>query len=228
MARDERSAIERHLAACGACHAEALRERAVHDLLRSRAGALRETAPAHLRDRVRRGSRVLPLPSTRPARRAATSWRMPLAAGLLLALIGAGAFAPAGSVLAAQLAFDHLKCQWLSPSNPGVDPETLETHWQDSHGWAIDVPPGDPAAGLVLEGARRCLFHGGSMAHVFYRFEGQSVSLFIVPSPSSRDHGQAIMGIDTLTWAAGDRTYALVGGVPHEQLVRAARALRQR
>ncbi len=219
--------VERHLTGCGACRASALEQREVHDLLRGRAGDLRDTAPAGLRARVGRPAspRVVPFSQPSVARRPA--WRLPAAAALALAVLGAGALAPGGTVLAAQLALDHLKCQWLAREADHQQPEALEQQWAAEHSWSIEVPPSQPAEHLRLTGLRRCLFHGGSMAHVHYRHGDTPVSLFILPGTRHAASSLAIMGQQTVSWSDATHTYALVGPTSDKELPAIARQFQQ-
>lgn len=220
LGRAERQAVDEHIAHCAACRGRAMRERAVRELVHARADTLRGSAPDGLRARVRRRpARVIPMEARRAVRRPA--WRLPLAASLLLGVIGAGLFgalAPSGSLLAAQLTLDHLKCGFLAHDERGISPATLEARWEAQQGWAIHVPAPDLARGLRLVGLRRCLFSGGTMAHVLYDYRGHALSLFVLRGPRQADAALAIMGYGTRTWSAGQHTLALVGHVPRDNL----------
>jgi anti-sigma factor RsiW len=222
---DETAALDRHLAACPACRATAARERSVRQLLRARALELRETAPPGLAARVRARGRVAVFVPRR-ARSGRPFWQLPLAAMLLLSLVGGGLvalLAPSGTLLAAELALDHAKCQWLSKGKAHGAPASAQAEWAATQGWRITVPPGAPEEELEFNGARRCLFHGGSMAHLMYRDHGAPVSLFILPEPRQVPPAVAIMGAEMVTWSAGGQTLALVGGRSREELADLAR-----
>jgi anti-sigma factor RsiW len=206
--------LEDHLADCPACRVSALEQREVHDLLRARGGDLRESAPASLRARLERPStaRVVPFfRSSQPVTARRPAWRLAAAAALALAIVGASALAPGGTLLAAQLALDHLKCQWLAREADGQQPAALEQEWAAAHGWPIDIPPSHPTEHVTLTGLRRCLFHGGSMAHVHYRHGETPISLFILQGPREAAASLAIMGQQTVSWSDATHTYALVG-----------------
>jgi anti-sigma factor RsiW len=214
LAPGDRQRVEDHLAACPSCRRGAERERAVHQLVRARAPELREAAPPHLRARL--AATPARAGAARPAPRRPL-WQLPAAAVIALTVLGAGLFGallPSGTLLAAQLAFDHLKCRLLAHDEPGVSPDVLAARWQASQGWAIDVPPGDPAHDLTLTGLRRCLFHGGSMAHLLYDYHGEPVSLFVLRGARQAPPGLEIMGTDTVVWSTGERTMAVVGRLP--------------
>jgi anti-sigma factor RsiW len=239
LAASDQEMVDAHLAGCERCRATALCERAIHGLLRSRASRLHEAAAPRLRERILAGRR------REEARRDATSpvhpatastaarspwWRLPLAAGVALALLSASllaAFAPSGTVLAAELAFDHLKCRLIATPDRTADAAALEARWRAREGWAVDVPPPDRLAGLELAGLRRCLFHGGKMAHISYTWRGRPVSLFVLRDPTHQSSGLAIMGVATTTWVGDGHTYALTGDLPDPELRVLARELRR-
>jgi anti-sigma factor RsiW len=207
----QRDRVGGHLAVCPPCAADAAEQREIRGLLRERAPELREAAPDALKGRLGHAAGRRP---ARPVPRATPRWFVPLAAGLVLVLTGGLAvalLAPAGTVLAAELAVDHMKCRLMPPQAVGNAAE-LERRWRDQRGWPITVPEPDARAGLEVAGLRRCLFHGGSLAHVFYDHHGETVSLFVLPGRRQTSPGLAIMGVRAATWSSGDRTYGLVGG----------------
>jgi anti-sigma factor RsiW len=221
LAGDEASRFASHLEACHACSTDLAVQRAVREALRASAGALAEPAPAALRARVEavvRPTRVLSFDAGRKAapRRLARVWHwMPrsVAAALVVAVagvVGVGALAPPGSVLALELTLDHLKCRLIAALDPASQPEELARRWQAERGWAIQVPASSAERGLTLLGLRTCLFHEGHLAHVMYDLRGQRVSLFVMPDRASAAAGLSMMGQHTVSWTRGDRTYALV------------------
>lgn len=215
--------LRRHLDACPACADDVRRQQDARQALRGHAAQLRGAAPDALRQRVEalvaaeagRG-KVLPM----AAHRARRAWARPLtwmprsvAAALLLAVSGivaAGALAPTGGVLAAQLALDHLKCLVIAPTEPGVDARRIERQWEQSHGWAVTLPESSPERGIALVGLRTCLYHDGRMAHVLYDRGGHRVSLFVMPHREAAAAVLDVFGQQTRTWTRDGRTYALV------------------
>ena len=208
----EARTVEAHVETCQRCAAAVGVEQAARTLLRRHAPALRATAPAGLR------ARIVPAASTRvvPFRPRRPLWRfVPLsaAAALLLAVlsvVAVGALAPQGTLLAAQLTLDHVKCLLLDRSHGPADPAGLSAHWEAAHGWAVDIPASAAEQHLELVGLRQCLFDGGTMAHVLYRHEERNVSLFILPRSRPSVPVLEIMGHETIVWQGQDRTYALV------------------
>jgi anti-sigma factor RsiW len=216
LAPAEARAVEAHVEACQGCAAAVATGQAARTLLRRHAPALRTPAPAGLRARVTPAAspKVVPFRPRRPL------WRLvPLsaAAALLLAalsVVAMGALGPQGTVLAAQLTLDHLKCLLLDRPHGPADPAGLAAHWEAEHGWAVDIPASAAEQHLELVGLRQCLFDGGTMAHVLYRHEGRSVSLFILPRARPSVPVLEIMGHETIVWQGQDRTYALVVDEP--------------
>jgi anti-sigma factor RsiW len=113
-------------------------------------------------------------------------------------------------VLAAQLAFDHLKCLVVAATEAGVVPAEVERQWQERRGWPIGVPASAPSLDLQLVGLRTCLYHDGHMAHVLYEHGGQRVSLFVMPQREAAAAVLSVFGQQTRTWSHDGRTYAMV------------------
>jgi anti-sigma factor RsiW len=221
---------DRHFAACPACGTLLGAERAVRTLLREEATVLREPAPAALRERMQPAARVVAF-APRAATRRPLWRRVPLAAAasLLVALTGiaaAGLLAPSGTLLAAQLTLDHLKCTWLTHGDTGPDPVAAAHAWREQYGWDISVPPSSTAPQLRLVGVRRCLFSDGAMAHLVYEHAGQSVSVFILPTARAASPETAIMGHEMVTWSHDGRTYAVVADLARDEMARVGAFLR--
>lgn len=211
---DESARVEAHLLACRRCRTDAEAGRAVHALLRERAASLRDHASDSLRAAVvPAASRIPPVAASR---RVVPRWApLAAAAALVVAIVG-GAFSERGSLFAAQLALDHLKCVVLKHSHYEGDVPQLEQAWQTSQGWHVEIPSG-AGAGLRLVALRQCLASHGQMAHVMYDRAGRTLSLFILQD-AARDTGELeIMGYSTATRTRDDRTYALVADVPPEE-----------
>jgi anti-sigma factor RsiW len=207
-----------HVDSCPACARDVAIQHQVRESLRARASALREAAPPPLEARIRAavGRRTV-IAFERPARAQAPrpAWRArrfvpaSLAAGLLLA-VAAGALSPSGSVLAAQLALDHLKCKLIAPVAPGSDARQLGERWKAERGWPVQVPASSPDLRLELVGLRNCLYHDGTLAHVMYDLRGRRLSLFVMPHAHADAHALTVLGQRTVTWTKGDRAYAVV------------------
>lgn len=224
---DETPALEAHLRACAACRELAAAGREVHELLRARADQLKERAPAALRERLAAGGGRA---AGQPRATGLLARWVPAsaAAALLLAVVSVVAVGSLGGgrVLAAQLTLDHLKCLLLADTSRAADAARLAETWARDRGWHIRVPPSSPEARVTLAAMRRCLYGDGEMAHLIYERGGQPVSLFILPRPREAAPILAIMGHETIAWAAGDRTYAVVGKLTHDELAEVAGYLR--
>jgi anti-sigma factor RsiW len=218
----EQGAVSAHLAACPACARDAALQLVVRQALRTHAATLTEAAPASLRARVAAIATAAP-PAERatvvpfatwpaqPERRRRWTGFVPMtAAATLLLAFGVGALSPTGTVLAAQLALDHLKCRAIAPITAGADPYEVGRTWERTRGWPVAVPGSRPALHLQFVGLRRCMYHDGTMAHLMYDYRGHRVSLFVMPHAEANAERLAVLGQQTETWTADGRTYAVV------------------
>src|SRR5438309_3302639 len=79
-----------------------------------------------------------------------------------------------------------------------------------SSGWHLRLPPQLHNAGLQLVGARRCLYGERKIAHIMYRHQGRSVSIFMLPGSARPEELVEVLGHEAAIWSAGDRTFVLV------------------
>ncbi len=219
------SAAGRHLAACPACQHSLRVQRDMHGLLRARADNLQGRAPEALRARL-----VAQAAHRVPTRRWAP-FRMPVAATALLALLGAVTYGLTGAsstVLAAQLALDHLKCIRLVGSATTVTPSQAAQEWGEQYAWTPQIPASPDKASLI--GVRRCLYAHGHLAHLLYDVGGRTVSVFVMPrSEYPTDVAPArhqFLGQQAEVWASGDQSFAVVGDVAPQQLAALAAQFR--
>lgn len=218
-----RAAVADHLATCAECRQAAAVQHGMRDLLVARADGLRTPAPAALAARI---AAQVDRGTQRPAW---APFRVPMAATALLTLLTVGTYGLTGSsttVLAAQLALDHLKCvKIVEGGDPaGLDPHRVADDWAQAYDWTLEVPdvPADVAARLI--GARRCLYGHGHLAHLLYNVNGRVVSLFVMPR-SEHPAGEAaelrqLFGQQARVWAQGHQTFALVSDVDAQGLDR--------
>ncbi|HEX5475725.1 MAG TPA: zf-HC2 domain-containing protein [Vicinamibacterales bacterium] len=227
-APETRRPVDAHLSRCAPCRERVAEERAARDLVRAQAGELRTAVPDGLRARCQ-SQRLARTPPARVSR----AWRwvpLSMAATLLLAIAGAFVFTTAAhdQALAAGLALDHIKCFELRPTVHGaVDASALARAWQRRHGWALTVPPSAPDEHLRLLTARRCLSTDGGVAHLMYLWDGQPLSVYVLPKVVSHDALIDTLGHEAVIWSANGRTYAvLADGHPSglEELVRYVKA----
>jgi anti-sigma factor RsiW len=129
-------------------------------------------------------------------------------------------------VFAAQATLDHLKCMRLGPTTPSSDARACEVSWRASQGWKLDVPTGQQGAGMRLLGYRRCVVTEGRIAHLLYEWNGEIVSLIVLPDGPKVGHAELEMfGQDAVLWTSHDHTYALVGRGDRAALAAAASSL---
>lgn len=211
---------ERHLAECGACQRSLRVQRDMHGLLRARAASLQGRAPDALRGRL-----AAQLAARTPVARRWAPFRMPVAATVLLALTGVltyGLTGASSTVLAAQLALDHLKCATLVSADTAVNPVQAVKEWAQRYEWTPRVPSPSPARKASLVGVRRCLYGHGHLAHLLYEIDGHTVSVFVMPrndypadaAPARHD----FLGQHAEVWADGDQSFAVVGDVAPDVL----------
>jgi anti-sigma factor RsiW len=204
----ERTQVDGHLAGCGACRDRALRERDVRGLIEARRAHLTTaSAPAALRARLEAVARGRTRPGT---------WvRMPIAvaATLLLALSGITLHMATGrstTVLAAQLAADHLKCHKFEHDRGELSAARVRERLLAHHGFDARVPDGRPDLHLRLIGVRRCLTGTGTNAHMLYRFGDRPISLYFVGHRADERETIEVLGRQAHVWTGHNGTYVLV------------------
>lgn len=69
--------------------------------------------------------------------------------------------------------------------------------------------PGETASFDVID-VRRCEYDGGVMAHVLCAWDGQPVSLFVLPGRSDRERWMETIGHDAVIWSDDDVSFALL------------------
>jgi anti-sigma factor RsiW len=212
----ERQAIDAHLEGCPSCRARVSREQAAHDLVCARRGTLRAAAPASLHRRCA-AQRSSSHPAARVIRR---PWvQMSVAASIVVA---AGIFLLFGwgssvETYAAQLAADHLKCFQFPPdASASPDVTLVGRTWQQRAGWALKVAASAPSEQLQLLGVRRCGSSRGRVAHIFYKWRGEPLSVYVLnyrfdrTAGAAHDHDVHRLGEHAIVWTQRERTYAVV------------------
>jgi anti-sigma factor RsiW len=230
----ERAAVESHLQSCPPCRARAAGERVAHDLVCARRQTLRPSVPGNLRERCAAQRRLASPPVPVFAR---TPWvRFSLAATVLLA---AGLFVLFGwgssvETYAAQLAADHLKC-FQFPPDAAAPPDVtlLGKTWQATAGWALKVAASTSSEQLQLLGIRQCGSSRGRVAHVFYRWRGEPLSVYVLNHrfdhgpDAAHDHDFNKLGEHAIVWTVRERTYAVVASKRLPDLQHAAHYVRR-
>jgi anti-sigma factor RsiW len=216
----ERTRVESHVRRCPACRALAEAERAARAVVRERQAALTMTdpAPAGLRDRCRRATTAGA--STRRRRRVLVA----VAATLALAISGWTlrlATERSTTVLAAQLAADHVKCH-LFAGTTDAEASVVQQRLLAEYGFHARVPPTSPDRRFRLLGARRCLTGEGTNAHMLYEVDGRPVSLYLVPSGARAGGDIQVLGKHAHVWSRHNGTYVLVADQQAADLPRLA------
>jgi anti-sigma factor RsiW len=240
IAAAERTLIESHLRVCAPCHSRVAAERAVRALMDThRASLCAERASSSLRDICGRAAedaarpvRSAFLPSRVPrVGGAGARWR-PMALAASLVVIVGGAFtyqltARSTTVLAAELAADHVKCfaanQLLGTHE---DLATVESAMASGFGWTAHLPANASQEGLELVGERPCLYGEGRVAHIMYRYQGRPLSLFMLPDTERGESLVKALGHECAVWSEGGRTFVLVSREPRSDVQRLATYVR--
>lgn len=229
----DRERIEKHIEECSCCREWLAQEQAAHEALRARRSGLRTCASEHLKARcaayatrqpTASAARVSPLMMRRSLIR---RWApMSLAAALVLAvaaLFGLQLTNPA-QALALQTTVDHVKCARFHTPEGTADPVTTARQWQARFGWRLRLPTAasEPAAesGLQLRTVRRCAVTDGRVAHLIYSYQGEPLSVYVLPKRALVDEAQFVRRFqhETVMWSQGDRTYIIVSSGPRDGL----------
>ncbi len=221
IASAERRDVEEHLRTCRSCTRHAAAESAARRVMMVRAATLSVGAPGALRERCI---------ALAPKRREQPWWGAAGLRGLSLAtasLVVAGlagflvyaAATGSPTLLAAELAVDHVKCFALfEPRVADVDAAAVARQLEADYGWRLNVPASSAADRLTLLGARRCLSTDGRVAHVLYRHNGRPVSLFMMPGTRRPAARIAVAGHVARIWTRGSTTCVMVASESEPEL----------
>jgi anti-sigma factor RsiW len=227
----DRRAVEEHLRVCPPCHSRVAAEREVHDLIRRRVPALRQTAaPDALHAKcwllARHAPQAADAPSLAAVPRPGRLAPYALAASLVLVVGGAFVYQAtdkSARVLAAELTADHVKCFALNGvfgKHEGA--AAVESSMANDFGWRMHLPDSPAQAGMELVGSRQCIYGEGEIAHIMYRHDGHPVSLFMLPKTARTDELVEVLGHEAKIWCAGNRTFVLVAREPRADVERMA------
>jgi anti-sigma factor RsiW len=226
----DRDEVERHVRACPPCRSRVEAERVVHELIHARRADLsRPCASEALRGRcaAHAGLQARAAATQSGAVVGGAAWRArvaPLAMAASLVLVVGGAFvyqltAASPSVMAAELAADHLKCFALNGvlhTHDGA--ATVETSMLRLFDWRTHVPADGDVADLELVGSRPCVYGEGKIAHIMYRHHGEPVSLFMLPGIQRSPEVVRALGHEAAIWCDRDRTFVLVAREPRKDV----------
>jgi anti-sigma factor RsiW len=240
LAAADRDAVNEHASLCPPCRARIERERAVRDAMHALQTQLQIAAPPALRSRCERlaawSAPAEAAPALRPPPPPAT-WRSrlaPLAVAATLILIVGSAFVLRTTqlsthVIAAELTADHLKCAVVnSLAGTAQSASYVESSMATRFGWHAHLPEQPEQAGLELVGARPCLYGEGTVAHIMYRHEGSTISVFMLPRRQRPEEQLGVLGHQAAVWSDGDRTFVVVARKSREELQRIAAFIHDR
>lgn len=235
----EQEEVARHLGSCADCRAKVAAERSVRALVQSRGAELRTgTAPADLKARCSalraRPATVHPFQAApRAARPAGWARRLrPFALAASLVLLVGGAFLyqatrSSSTVLAAELAADHVKCFGLnSLLGTSHSHQVVEQSMASTFGWIMQVPRVPAGEALELVGSRYCLYGEGRTAHIMYKHNGEPMSLFMLPRETRVEQLVQAFGHRLRMWSVGDRTFVVVSREPAAEIDRVVSLVR--
>jgi anti-sigma factor RsiW len=207
---NELAAVERHLRRCPACQRRVAAERAARETLKRHCrSALVEGPPAPEALRAKLANLPAGTVAVRTSR-----WRQTAVAAAVVAACTVSVMAiftqTSATVLAAQLVADHVKCFFTTADRGTLDPVQVGDRLKTQYGFNVPVPGSSAAIGLRLVGARRCLSGDGRTAHLLYSWNGESISLYVIPDDNRRSADVHMMGHDERIWSRHNRTYVLV------------------
>ena len=224
------AAIAAHLDTCDACRQLAHAQSVARTVLKARAAQLSPIAPPGLRTRIIANTANQPQEPIL----AWTGRLTAFAAAAMFVLTLGAVLLPVATIrsttlLAAQLALDHLKCFTIEGDADGapIAKQQAEATLKQDFDLIVKVPASLAAEKLELMAVRRCLYGDGRAAHLMYRLDGEPVSLFIVPGMSRPAAELSLFGHEQVVWTQGNRTYMLVArGGAGDGLARVASYLR--
>jgi anti-sigma factor RsiW len=229
----DRRAVEEHLHACPPCHSRIVAEREVHELIRARVPAMKQTeAPDSLHAKCWEIARLKPQAGD-GASRASTPAVLPrrlapyaLAASLVVVVGGAFVYQAtdkSARVLAAELTADHVKCFALNRAlGTHQGAAAVESSMSSGFDWRVHLPDDPAQAGMELVGSRPCVYGEGKVAHIMYRHEGHPVSLFMLPKTARTEELVEVLGHEAKIWCVGNRTFVLIAREPRADVERMA------
>ena len=230
--------VDEHAAVCPPCRKRIAAERVVRDLMRTRQRELQAQAPAPPALRARCAELAAARAATPPpavSRRVPLTTRLaPLALAALLVLIVGGAFLYrmtqiSTRVMAAELTADHLKCAVMNSVAGTAQPTAVvESSMSSRFGWQAQLPEHPETAGLELIGARPCLYGEGTVAHIMYRHEGTTVSVFMLPHSHRPEEHLGLLGHQAAIWSTDDRTFVVIARKSREELEQIASFIHDR
>ena len=210
-AADQRASVDAHIERCPPCRARVAGERAAVDVLRARRDALRTCASDALRARCAAHRSRAPIAGVLARR----PWiPLSLAATVLLAVAGVFVLGLNNSVqaIATQLTLDHVKCFKVAPGAATTDVVEAGKRWASTQGWDLTVPASSEAEQLEFLCVRRCFVTEGRAAHLMYKWRGQPLSVYVLPSSFAGGTREVVerFGHEAVLWSERGRTYVVL------------------
>jgi hypothetical protein len=132
-------------------------------------------------------------------------------------------------VMAAELTADHLKCAVINAvAGTAQSAAFVESSMSSRFGWQAELPEHPEEAGLELVGARPCLYGEGSVAHIMYKHQGNTVSVFMLPRSHRPEAHLGLLGHQAAVWSTGDRTFVVIARKSQEKFERIAAFMHDR
>ena len=158
----------------------------------------------------------------------------PLALAALLVLIVGGAFLYrmtqiSTRVMAAELTADHLKCAVMN-SVAGTAQPTRRRRKLDVVAIRL-AGAAAGASGSCRAGADRRAavpVRRGTVAHIMYRHEGTTVSVFMLPRSHRPEEHLGLLGHQAAIWSTDDRTFVVIARKSREELEQIASFIHDR
>jgi len=101
--------------------------------------------------------------------------------------------------------------------------EAVEAEMASGFDWNVQLPD---EAELNLVGSRPCLSGEGKVAHIMYTYNGQPVSLFMLPRDTRASELVQVFGHRARIWSEGGRTFVLVARESASEMERMAALVR--
>jgi anti-sigma factor RsiW len=213
----EQEVVDAHVRQCAGCDRRLLAEGEARRAVQRHASALREVAvPQTLRARLAEAAADAERSRAMAGRARTVRSQLVRAAIAASLVLGVGLWATAfitsqsTTVLAAQLAADHVKCFLTNHDHGVLDPAPVADFLRERYDFRATVPASRESLGLRLVGARRCITGEGTNAHILYTWQGESVSLYMLPGGAHERQTHQVFGHATEMWAGQNGTYVLV------------------
>ncbi|MEO5894226.1 MAG: hypothetical protein ABIS06_00815, partial [Vicinamibacterales bacterium] len=122
--------------------------------------------------------------------------------------------------LAIQMTLDHVKCSRFARPSTSLDAASAGQQWAATYGWPLRVPASSASTGLELRAVRRCAVTDGRVAHLIYEWQGQPLSLYVLPEKVVDEPEQVVerFAHESVVWSQNGRTYVVLAHAPRQDL----------